>query len=107
MVVHVLPPAVTTQTGIEGLASAFRQNTQALPPAETAPCCDPEYLIGVGGPAETILRVARERQTGLIVLGVKRAGPMASRRTRNVAYRIVAEAECPVLTVPEVPRPLG
>ena len=101
-VVHVLPPAVTTQTGIEGLASAFRQNTQALPPAETAPWCDPEYLIGVGDPAETILRVARARQAGLIVLGVRRAGPFASHGTRNVACRIVAEAECPVLTVPAV-----
>jgi nucleotide-binding universal stress UspA family protein len=104
-VVHVLPLATATQTGIEALASAFRQNTKALLPAEAAPWCDPEYLVGVGGPVETILRVAREQQAGLIVLGVKRAGPLASHRTRNVAYRIVAEAECPVLTVPEVPGP--
>ncbi len=38
-VVHVLPLAATTQTGIEALASAFRQNTKSLLPAETAPWC--------------------------------------------------------------------
>ena len=59
----------------------------------------PEFLVVPGGVAETVLRVARERQAGLITLGIRNAfrpGILVER----TAYRIMAGAHCPVLTVP-------
>lgn len=59
----------------------------------------PEFLVGFGATAETVLRVARETKAGLVVLGIRNAfrpGILVER----TAYRIMAGAHCPVLTVP-------
>jgi nucleotide-binding universal stress UspA family protein len=58
----------------------------------------PEFVVDFGSAAETVLRVAREKQTGLIALGIRNAfrpGILVER----TAYRIMAGAHCPVLTV--------
>lgn len=72
---------------------------QTLVPTEAQPWCDLKSVIEPGDPAETILRSAKERGADLIVLGVRQAEPVSTHRAGNIAYRIAAEAECPVLTV--------
>jgi nucleotide-binding universal stress UspA family protein len=57
------------------------------PPADL----DEEHDLAAGDPAEEVLRVARERGAGLIVLGC--AG--------RVAERVRRDAPCPVLTAEE------
>ena len=58
-----------------------------------------EFDVAFGNTAESVLRVAREKEAGLIALGIRNAfrpGILVER----TAYRIMAGAHCPVLTVP-------
>ncbi len=58
----------------------------------------PELLVQFGAPAETIARVAAG-DVDLIVLGVKRPGLLAKHLGGSVAYQVVCQAPCPVLSV--------
>lgn len=58
----------------------------------------PEFIVTSGNIAETVLKVAQEKLAGLIALGIRNAfrpGILVER----TAYRIMAGAHCPVLTV--------
>jgi nucleotide-binding universal stress UspA family protein len=59
---------------------------------------EPEYVVQFGDPAGTILRVAAQ-DVDMIVLGVKRPAALTKHLGGGVAYRVVCEAPCPVLTV--------
>ncbi len=74
---------------------------QALIPADAEPWCQPEFVVRVDFPAEGILKLAQERNTDLIVLGVrKKAVPSASAHLPwATASAVVSRAPCPVLTV--------
>ena len=96
-VLHVVPAAIRTSARL--LARAFRDELQEVFPSETAPWCEPECIVESGDPAETILRVAKEREAALIVLGVRSPEALATQHVSNVAYPVVAGADCPVLTV--------
>lgn len=56
-----------------------------------------EYLVDFGDTTQTVLRVAREKKSELIALGVRHgfAGPHLR---SSIAHRIQCEANCPVLT---------
>ena len=59
-----------------------------------------------GDPAEEILRYARERRAGLLVLGARGRSAPGGRRLGSVAARVAREAKCPVLVIrPRVPAP--
>ena len=96
-VLHVVPAAVRTSARL--LARAFRDELQEIFPSETVPWCEPECLVESGEPAETILRIARERHADLIVLGVRSPETLVKQHLSNVAYPVVAGSDCPVLTV--------
>ena len=96
-VLHVVPSAIRASTKL--LVRAFRDEVRAIIFAEAEPWCEPECVVESGDPAETILKVAKERQADLIVLGVRSPQALATQRVGNVAYRVVTEADCPVLTV--------
>jgi nucleotide-binding universal stress UspA family protein len=59
----------------------------------------PEFLIETGEAAPTILRVAEERNIDLIALGLKRAYVGGLQLRSSTAYKIMAAAHCPVLTL--------
>lgn len=96
-VLHVVPTAIRASARL--LARAFRDELKEIFPSETAPWCEPECIVESGDAAETILRVARERDADLIVLGVRSPEALAKQHISNVAYPVVAGADCPVLTV--------
>lgn len=96
-VLHVVPAAIRASAKL--LARAFRDELREVFPTETVPWCEPECVVESGDPAETILRVAKERQSDLIVLGVRSPEALAKQHVSNVAYPVVAGADCPVLTV--------
>ncbi|MBB5060950.1 nucleotide-binding universal stress UspA family protein [Granulicella aggregans] len=58
--------------------------------------------------SNSVVEYARKHDARLIVLGVRRASFAASHVPAHIAYRIIAEADCPVLTVafPLEPRPI-
>lgn len=53
-----------------------------------------------GRAAEQISQAAREHEADLIVIGLHGGEPMAVYLGGTVAYRLVRQAPCPVLTVP-------
>jgi nucleotide-binding universal stress UspA family protein len=75
-----------------------------LVPQDIALWHEPKYLVAFGPPAETILAFAAE-DVDMIVLGVKRPAALTKHLGSGVAYRVVCEAPCPVLTVGATVRP--
>ncbi len=59
----------------------------------------PGFMVEFGESAETIVAVAGKLDADIVVMGVKRPMPLATHLTTGIAYRVVCEAPCPVLTV--------
>lgn len=73
-----------------------------LLPAEIDLWCRPDFAVAFGDTGENILKIAKEQQADLIVLGVRGAGAsvgMATHVSDAVAHEVVCHAQCPVLTV--------
>jgi nucleotide-binding universal stress UspA family protein len=75
---------------------------QKLMPEEATNWCKPEYIVEHGSPAEKILELARCREPGLIVLGIKPEAGVPGAATHlptATVHKVVSHATCPVLTV--------
>jgi nucleotide-binding universal stress UspA family protein len=81
------------------LQSFFTRRLRELMPAEASDWCDPELVLEAGAPAESILKVAANRQADLIVLGVRRTASFPGHLPPATAYKVVCQSHCPVLTV--------
>ena len=70
-------------------------------PAEAEDGCKRGFVGRFDFPVPGILRLARERSVDLIVMGVKQAGGRAMQEHSPwpTASQVVAQANCPVLTV--------
>jgi nucleotide-binding universal stress UspA family protein len=64
---------------------------------------DLEYRVMFGKVGSMILEVASELHSDLIVLGVRRSSGVLDRLMWPVAYELVCEASCPVLTIRSAP----
>lgn len=96
-VLHVLPQSEAhAKQGEKPLGETTRE-AMSRDFAELA-AFNPEFLVEFGNTAETVLRVAREKRAGLIAMGIRNAFRPGVLRERT-AYRIIAGAQCPVLTV--------
>lgn len=83
-------------------AAGILHDLHELIPADAELWCHPHTIVEYGEPAERILAAARERSADLIVLGVRGArGHLgaATHLERSTAHKVVAHADCPVLTV--------
>ena len=81
--------------------SALRR-LQTLVPADAEPWCEPKCRVEQGPEAEKIMEVAIALGADLIVLGVRapqRGVGATTHLLRSIAYQVVANAQCPVLTV--------
>jgi nucleotide-binding universal stress UspA family protein len=77
---------------------AMDQNLQEVLGPAAKPC---ERRVECGRVAPTILRTAQELNADLVVLGVHPAAGVLTRFMWPIAYEVVREALCPVLTVRE------
>lgn len=100
---HVVPPDRTTASTLNQTSMrAALSKLEGLVPEGTANWCRPETLVENGEPASGILEIARRQQADLIVLGVRNLAEhlvAATHLGRATAHKVVAYAECPVLTV--------
>jgi nucleotide-binding universal stress UspA family protein len=71
---------------------------RALIPEGTQLWHEPEYMVQFGTAAEMIVKIAAQ-SVDMIVLGVKRPGVFTKHLGEGVAYKVVCEARCPVLSV--------
>lgn len=73
---------------------------EKLEPQEAALRYSPEPMVEFGSPADRILHIALEREADLIVLGAHALQPNAAAHLPwTTAHKVVAGANCPVLTV--------
>jgi nucleotide-binding universal stress UspA family protein len=72
---------------------------RSVPEAARALCAG-QAIVAVGRPHRAILRVARERQADLIVLGIHRRRTLDRLLGGSTLSRVVRETLCPVLAVP-------
>lgn len=61
--------------------------------------CKPEFVVRFGKPVEEILASANQFHSSLILLGLRAAERSAGHLPSAVAYGIVCQATCPVLTL--------
>lgn len=88
-----------TSENLRRIRESAEAEIRSLAPPETAAWCEPEFAITFGEPAESVLDLARARQADLIVMGARSNMLLASHRPPHTAYKIAAQAHCPVLTV--------
>ena len=58
-----------------------------------------EYVVGAGDIGEHIVALAKSTEADLIVLGARRTTSYATNLTKSVVESVLAEAECPVMTI--------
>ena len=87
---------VDPEADIEQAARAQLRRT--LPP-EARDWCLPVEIVTCGKVAPEILRLAREREAGLIVMGVHGRSLLDPMALGSATHTVVREATCPVLTV--------
>ena len=95
-----LMPMAPTKYRESDEASA-REAMRLMVPLEDEDRCKPEFVARFEFPAEGILRFAEERHVNLIVMGLRKSGDSAvpEHLPWPVASQVVAQAQCPVLTV--------
>lgn len=75
---------------------------RAIVPAEARLWCRPAAVVQYGEIADRVLETASERDSDLIVMGVRNAGAHLGAATHldtATAHKVVVHANCPVLTV--------
>ncbi len=116
ILLHAVPPAMevvpaavdampinmelSAELTAEALAGA-RQQMAELISNEIMQNLKPEIIVESGLAAEMILRIAENKQAGLIVMGAQRASwhSVAAHLPWTTASTVVCRATCPVLTV--------
>jgi nucleotide-binding universal stress UspA family protein len=68
-------------------------------PEEVRRVQDREEVVARGRTYREILRIARERKSDLIVMGVQGCGPIDRALFGSTAHEVVRRSTCPVLTV--------
>jgi nucleotide-binding universal stress UspA family protein len=97
---HVMPRTLEACTERQAAPTIMSEALQELA-AESgvvfeAPICATTYGSEV---STAVVDYARQQKAKLIVLGVRRASLEASQTHLHIAYRIITEAPCPVLTM--------
>jgi nucleotide-binding universal stress UspA family protein len=86
----------------EEFGEAREQQLRELVPEEANLWCAPHFVVEPGNPAEKILEVADRAKAGLIVLGAHAQEGAAGAFTHfpmATIHKVVAHANCPVLTI--------
>lgn len=93
---HVIPVDPGAKDG-HTLAEAARQTFNKTIAAGIGEH-DYEFLVEFGDRAETILQVAWRKKADLIAMGIKQSAMPALQLRSSMAYRVMANAQCPILT---------
>lgn len=88
-----------SEDGITLKKEAIRTELQELVPQGGDFWCHVDLRMEVGDPGELSLAVAAEMHADLIVMGAKKRSGLAGHVPGTLAYKIVTDARCPVLTI--------
>ncbi len=98
--VHVLPRTLEAGTQSEIVPGIMSEALHQLA-TESGVVIQPPTCATIFGSeiSYAVVEYARQRKARLIVLGVRRASLLASDVPEHITYRIITEANCPVLTM--------
>ena len=81
------------------VAEAMHQLHENVPP-EAEQWCRPETVVVYGEPAARILETAKQKGADLIVMGIRNTGDLfTATHLESTAHRVIAHAECAILTI--------
>lgn len=108
LLVHVVEPlksriaARLQLAGVEADRRAVAEDGLAELLAMLPMRLHPEALVAYGDPAEEIAKVARDRQAGLVIVGLH-GSPLLGPRMGSVTYRLLCVSSTLVLALPPAP----
>lgn len=112
MLVHVMdgPTLAATTSGLPlglsrvtaDLARGAEEKLRQAVPAPARLWCEAEEHVAFGRPADEIVRLAREREAQLIVMGVHGRNVLDRMLFGSTTHHVIRNAPCPVLTIPAV-----
>ncbi len=95
---HVLPRVLQSSQKMEVIPTIL---TCALRQVACSVVGNPVCAVTFGSEvSQAIVEYAREHDAATVVLGVRQASMTGTGLAPHIAYRVIAEAPCPVLTVP-------
>ncbi len=97
-VLYVLPPETEDNPEAIALAGPLRSQMIRMLGPQISPKCEAEFVIDAGDASEKILAQAAKRDVDLIGFGVRKAAEITTHFRNTVAYRVLLNATCPVLT---------
>jgi nucleotide-binding universal stress UspA family protein len=104
---HVIKP----QERIEVLAGRtideIENDLLSMIPAELQKKIQAEAVVVPGDPTEELIYQCRAQQADLIVLGAQGASAFAAVTRHGIVYKVLAHAQCPVLTLSPIVLALG
>ena len=99
-VLHVVEDSSESSSPSQKLVEEFMiKRMRKMLPEACQEQCNPDFLVRFGKPAEEILAAAEQLKSNLILLGVRTAPRTAGHLPSPVAYSIVCQSTCPVLTL--------
>ena len=96
-VLHVLPEETSSNPDAIKLSEPIFTNMVHTFAPQLAPL-NADFLIESGAVAETVLKVAREKDADVIAMGIRNEFLPGLHLRSTVAYRIITAAHCPVVT---------
>jgi nucleotide-binding universal stress UspA family protein len=97
VVTHVAPERlVHDRVHVEGY---LMNRLKDLAPQGRYRWCTLDHIVSFGDPAQQILKTAKEKNADLIVLGLHTSVQFTSHFPERLAYSIVCDAPCPVMSV--------
>jgi nucleotide-binding universal stress UspA family protein len=101
MLMHVLPGGSSYALKNEHLRAYAERELMSILPDWAADRLQIETIVASGNPAVEILAEAHGRRPQLNVLGALMSPRLAAVAREGIAYRVIAHAPCPVLTICE------
>jgi nucleotide-binding universal stress UspA family protein len=96
---HVIKPQERSEVLAGRSIDQIENDLLAMIPAELQKKIEVQAIVVPGDPTEELLYQCRAQQADLIVLGAQGASAFAAITRHGVVYKVLAHAQCPVLTL--------
>lgn len=99
VILHVVPAESGNNPNTQRVAERMREQMQETFGPQLSSKCKPHFVVEFGNVAKRILSAADYYKSDLIGMGVREGNELVAHLRSTAAYRVVIDAECPVLTV--------
>jgi nucleotide-binding universal stress UspA family protein len=91
--------AIENPDRLADLQTRFYGSLDSIETQQAREFCDPRTFVAVGNAHDRIREHIRERSIDLLVLGIRKTSHLSMEMRTSSAFRIIVDAECPVLTI--------